>query len=89
MVDWTTTSTGLTPIDLEVMYIVEEVFPYSVEISTEHDGQDIQDWLIENGMEHTIDWKAIKMRHKGVYTVYFRDSKKAVMTKLRWSGVGF
>jgi hypothetical protein len=64
-------------------------FPYWIEISAEHDGVDIQDWLLENGMAHLDDWKAIKMRHRGVYVVYFREASKAVMAKLRWSGVGF
>lgn len=64
-------------------------YPHSVEISTEHDGVDIEDWLIENGMAHIDDWKAIKMTHKGVFVLYFCDPAKAVMTKLRWSGVGF
>lgn len=64
-------------------------YPYSVEISIEHDGVDIEDWLIENGMAHMTDWKAIKMTHRGVFVLYFRDPAKAVMAKLRWSGVGF
>lgn len=64
-------------------------YPYSVEISMEHDGIDIEDWLIENGMAHVDDWKCIKMRHNGIYTLYFRDASKAVLAKLRWSGVGF
>lgn len=67
----------------------EAAFPFCVEISTEHDGQDIQDWLLENGMAHKIDWLAIKIRHRGIYEVYFKESSKAVMTKLRWAGVGF
>lgn len=64
-------------------------FPYCVEISDEHDGQDIKDWLLENGMVHITDWKAIRMRHRHIFEVYFKDANKAVMTKLRWSGVGF
>lgn len=64
-------------------------FPYCVEISLEHDGQDIQDWLVGNGMTHHGDWKAIRMAHKKVWAIYFREATKATMTKLRWGGIGF
>lgn len=68
---------------------MSQTYPHRVDISMEHDGVDIEDWLIENGMAHITDWKAIKMSHHGVWVLYFKEANKAVMTKLRWSGVGF
>jgi hypothetical protein len=61
-------------------------YPYSVEISDEHDGEDIQDWLLENGWGHQMDWKALRMRHKGVYSIHFLQVHMAMLTKLRWGG---
>lgn len=61
-------------------------YPYCVEISLDHDGADIEDWLLENGMGHVTDWKAIRMRHKQVWAIYFKNANQAVMTKLRWGG---
>jgi hypothetical protein len=62
-------------------------YPYYVAISSEHDGKEVLDWLTENGIRHQEDYKALRMRHRGIYALYFKDSRKAVMTKLRWSGV--
>ena len=86
---WSTGSIGLTAMDYTIMSNTRIAYPFCVEISAEHDGQDIEDWLLENGMGHKTDWLAIKMRHRGVFEVYFKEANKAVMTKLRWSGVGY
>lgn len=73
-------------LDIDTFEEITMSYPYSVEISDEHDGEDIQDWLLENGWGHQMDWKALRMRHKGVYSIHFRQAHMAMLTKLRWGG---
>lgn len=62
-------------------------YPYTVEISTEHDDSDITDWLVSNDIVAHRDYKAIRLTHIDIYMIYFKDAKKAMLTKLRWTGV--
>ena len=73
-------------LDVDTFEEITMSYPYSVEVSDEHDGEDIQDWLLENGWGHQMDWKALRMRHKGVYSIHFRQAHMAMLTKLRWGG---
>lgn len=65
---------------------LQKEFSYSVEVSLRYSGAEIEDWLVSNGMRHMVDWKALRMDHRGIYTLYFCDPHKAVMAKLRWGG---
>ena len=88
-VAWETREYGPSSIDRAIMGNMPMSYPHVVEISNEHDGVDIEDWLIESGMAHITDWKAINMRHRKKWVLYFKDPAKAVMAKLRWGGIGF
>jgi hypothetical protein len=59
-------------------------FPHYVEISHEHHVHDLEQWFYDQGLIHGVDWKAIYVRHRGFYSIYFANGANAMLCKLTW-----